>query len=136
LREVKGRDTLATSIVIAKLMGPIILLAAIGMLTDAKDLQRMAGEFLKGRALMYVTGVLALLGGLAIVNNHNIWIAQWPLIITLFGWAMIIGGAARMALPSAVRSIGGAMMEYPIMIRISAGVWLLIGAILTYMGYF
>lgn len=127
---------MATSIPIAKLMGPILLVAAIAMLADAKDLQEMAREFLKDRALIYVTGVLAMLGGLAIVNNHNIWIADWPVIITLFGWAMIIGGAVRMALPSAVRSIGGAMMKIPAMIRISGVVWALIGAFLTYKGYF
>lgn len=49
---------------------------------------------------------------------------------------MIVGGAVRMALPSAVRSIGGAMMEYPALIRISGAVWVLVGAFLTYKGYF
>ncbi len=135
-RHVRRRDTLATSILIAKLIGPVVLVAAIATMADAKDLQEMAREFLKDRALIYVTGVLAMLGGLAIVNNHNIWIADWPVIITLCGWAMIIGGAVRMALPSAVRSIGGAMMENPTMIRVSGAVWVLIGAYLTYKGYF
>ena len=127
---------MATSVLIAKLIGPILLVAAIAMLADAKDLQEMAREFLKDRALIYVTGVLVMLGGLAIVNNHNDWIADWRIIITLFGWAMIVGGAVRMALPSAVRSIGGAMMEHPALIRISGAVWVLVGAFLTYKGYF
>ncbi|VAW11134.1 hypothetical protein MNBD_ALPHA09-895 [hydrothermal vent metagenome] len=127
---------MATSILIAKLIGPILLVAAITMLTNAKDLQEMAREFLRHRALIYVSGVLAMLGGLAIVNNHNSWIMDWPVIITLFGWAMIIGGAARMALPSAVRSIGGAMMENLAMIRVSGAAWALAGAFLTYKGYF
>ncbi len=135
-RDVRRRDTLATSILIAKLIGPVLLVAAITMLADAKDLREMAGEFLRDRALIYVTGVLAMLGGLAIVNNHNIWIADWPVIITLFGWAMIIGGAVRMALPFAVRSIGGAMMGNLTLIRVSGAVWVLIGAYLTYKGYF
>lgn len=123
------------STLIAGLIGPVLLVAAITMLADARDMQEMAREFLKDRALIYVTGVLAMLGGLAIVKSHNIWIADWPVIITLFGWAMILGGAVRMALPSAVRSIGGAMMEYPAMIRVSGALWALIGAFLTYKGY-
>ena len=126
---------MATTILIAKLIGPILLVAAITMLMDAKDLQDMARGFLKDRALIYVSGVLAMLGGLAIVNTHNHWIADWPVIITLFGWVMTVGGAIRMALPSAVRSIGGAMMERPAMIRVSGAVWALIGAFLTYKGY-
>ncbi len=135
-RDVRRRDSLATSILIAKLIGPVLLVAAIAILADVKDLQEMAREFLKDRALIYVTGVLAMLGGLAIVNNHNIWIADWPVIITLFGWAMIIGGAVRMALPSVARSIGGAMMENPTMLRVSGAVWAPIGAFLIYKGYF
>ena len=127
---------MATSLLIAKLIGPVLLVAAVAMLTDAKDLQEMGRQFLKDRALIYVTGVLAMLGGLAIINGHNIWIADWPVIITLFGWAMTIGGAVRMALPSAVRSIGGMMLENPALIRVSGAVWVLIGAFLTYIGYF
>ncbi len=127
---------MATSILIAKLIGPVMLVAAIAALVDAKDLQEMTREFLKDRALIFVTGVLAMLGGLAIVNNHNFWIADWSVMITLFGWAMFIGGAVRIALPSVVRSIGSAMMEKPIMIRVSGAVWALIGAFLTYKGYF
>ena len=125
-----------TSLLIAKLIGPVLLVAAIAMLTDAKDLQEMGRQFLKDRALIYVTGVLAMLGGLAIVNSHNVWIVDWPVIITLFGWAMTIGGAIRMALPSAVRSVGGMMLEHPTLIRVSGAAWVLIGAFLTYIGYF
>ena len=127
---------MATSLLIAKLIGPVLLVAAIAMLTDAKDLQEMGRQFLKDRALIYVTGVLAMFGGLAIVNSHNVWIVDWPVIITLFGWAMTIGGAIRMALPSAVRSIGGMMLEHPTLIRVSGAAWVLIGAFLTYIGYF
>ena len=129
---------MATSILIAKLIGPILLVAAIAMLVNPKDLQEMAREFLKNRGLIYITGVLAMLGGLAIVINHNSWVMDWPVIITLFGWAMIIGGAARMALPIAVESIGGAMMkmESPTIIRIAGTVWMIIGGLLAYKGYF
>lgn len=127
---------MATSIQIAGLMGPILLVAAIAMLMNAQDIQEMARRFLEDRALVYVSGVLAMLGGLAIVNAHNVWVADWPVIITLFGWAMIIGGATRMALPFAVNMIGSAMTQNPTLIRMSGAVWVLVGAFLTYKGYF
>ncbi len=41
-RDVRRRDTLATSILIAKLIGPVVLVAAIAMMADVKDLQEMA----------------------------------------------------------------------------------------------
>ena len=127
---------MATSILIAKLIGPVLLVAAVAMLANPKDIQEIGREFLKNRALIYLAGILAMLGGLAILINHNIWVADWPVLITVFGWASALGGAVRIALPSVVQSIGSAMIEFPGMMRIAGAVWVLIGAFLTYKGYF
>ena len=124
------------SILIAKLMGPVIAVAAIAMLKNPEDLVSMGQEFLKSRALIFVAGVLALLGGLAVVNFHNVWVADWPLLITLFGWAMVVAGVIRMALPDVVQSMGDAMLKRTLFVRLIALVWLVIGAGLTYAGYF
>jgi hypothetical protein len=126
----------ATSILIAKLIGPVVLVAAIAMLANTKDLQEMARGFMEDRPLIYISGILAMLAGLAIVNNHNVWVANWPVIITIFGWASLIGGVIRIALPSVVRSVGGAMLERPAVIRVAGGFWVLIGVWLSYVGYF
>jgi hypothetical protein len=40
----------------------------------------------------YLSGLLSLLAGLAIVNLHNTWRADWRVIITVLGWLMTIGG--------------------------------------------
>ena len=125
-----------TSILIAKLIGPILFVAAFAMLANTKELQEMAHEFLKDRGLIYVTGVMAMLGGLAIINSHNIWTADWRVIITVLGWIMTIGGAIRMALPSVVRTIGNKMLDSPTLIRGSGVLWLLAGTYITYKGYF
>ena len=127
---------MATSFFIARLIGPILLVAAITMVANPKDLMEITWAFLKDRALVFVTGVLAMLGGLAIVNDHNVWVADWPVLVTLFGWTLVLGGAARIALPSAVRSIGDAMMEHAGLVRVGGTIWTLIGAFLTYKGYF
>ena len=127
---------MSASILIARLIGPILLVAAIAMLANVKDMQKMAHEFLENRALIFFSGFLTMLAGLAIANNHNVWIMEWPVIITLFGWAMIIGGTIRIAFPSVVRSIGNAMMENPTLIRVAGTAWAIVGAFLFYKGYF
>ena len=124
-----------SSFYIARLLGPVLLAAALPMVFNPTYIQELADEFLKTHALMYVTGVMVMLGGLGIVNKHNIWVMGWPVMITLFGWAMIIGGAFRVVLPSAVISIGSSMLGKPFMTRISGVVWLVAGAFLSYKGY-
>ena len=48
--------------------------------------------------LIYFSGLLALVSGLAILNVHRSW-TGWPVIVTIIGWLMVIGGAIRLVLP-------------------------------------
>lgn len=126
---------MANTILIARLLGPVVVMASIALLAYPGDIRQMAREFLDSRALIFLTGVLAMAAGLAIVNTHNVWVAGWPVLITLFGWAMVIGGAIRIALPAAVKSIGNAMLDNPVLTRIAGVVWLVVGLYVTYEGY-
>lgn len=124
------------SIWIAKLMGPAMAVLAFSMLVFPRDVQALAADFLEGRALIWFTGVAVMVGGLAIVNTHNLWVADWRVIITLFGWALLISGAGRLAFPSLIVTIGEGMMNRPAMTRMSGAVWLVVAAVLIWQGYF
>ena len=123
-----------TSILMAKLIGPVLLVAGLANIINPKTFREVAGEFLRSRALIFIAGFLALLGGLAIVNTHHVW-TGWPVIITVLGWSAVIAGILRMAFPSLTRSIGEAMLAREEVLRVASGVWLLLGAFLTFMGY-
>ena len=49
--------------------------------------------------LIYIVGLLALTGGLAILNAHRAWTADWRVVVTVLGWLMVIGGVFRIVLP-------------------------------------
>ncbi|WP_069443288.1 hypothetical protein [Methyloceanibacter stevinii] len=125
-----------TSVFLAQLMGPVMLVAAIGLLVNPEAQRDMARQFLDSPPLIYVTGFMVMTAGLAIVLNHNVWAFDWRLIITLFGWMAVIGGAIRMLCFSAVKKIGHAMLDKPRAAIIGGVVWLIIGAVLCYFGYF
>ena len=57
--------------------------------------------------LIYLSGVLSLLAGLAIVIAHNRWSGGWPVIITVLGWLMVIGGVIRIVVPQVVQTVAG-----------------------------
>ena len=46
--------------------------------------------------VVYLSGVLLFVAGLAIVRAHNIWVRNWTVLVTLCGWAMLILGTVRM----------------------------------------
>lgn len=124
-----------TSVFLAQLMGPVMLVAAIGLLVNQEAQRNMARQFLDSPPLIYVTGFMVMTAGLAIVLYHNVWSFDWRLIITLFGWIAVIGGAIRMICFSAVKKIGNAMLDRPRAAIVGGVVWLIIGAVLCFFGY-
>ncbi|WP_331375195.1 hypothetical protein [Sinorhizobium chiapasense] len=56
--------------------------------------------------MFYLSGLLSLLAGLAIVNLHNRWQMDWRVIITVLGWLMTIGGIIRIVLPQVAIAVG------------------------------
>ena len=87
---------MTTSKYIARLMGPVLLIIGIGMvmgmLTEGDGYSSLLKEFISSRALIFITGVLALVAGLAIVNAHNLWVRDWRVVITILGWLFILRG--------------------------------------------
>ncbi len=124
-----------TSIFLARLIGPLLLVIAAGLLLRQTSWRPMASDFLANRALVYLTGFLALLAGLAIVNTHNVWVAHWPVIITILGWMAVIGGIFRMLWPERVIGIGERMLSNTSAITTIGVIEGLIGLWLTYAGY-
>jgi len=120
---------------ISKLIGPVILALSVPMIVTPRRLQETTRRFLADSPLILISGVLAMTAGLSIVNTHNVWVLDWTLIVTLFGWALVLGGASRIVAPRVVDAVGGAMMDRPTMTRIAGAFWALLGGFLTFKAY-
>jgi uncharacterized protein YjeT (DUF2065 family) len=123
------------STVLARLLGPVLLVMGIGMLLDQRAYRAMAEEFLASRALIYISGLIALVTGLVIVNFHNRWAFGWPVIITIFGWLSLIGVVVRILAPDRVKRLGSAFLDNAETMRIAGIVVVALGAILSIAGY-
>jgi hypothetical protein len=120
---------------ISKFLGPIILVPSIPMIVTPTSLQATTRRSLADSPLTLISGILAMTAGLSIVNTHNVWVLNWPVIVTLFGWALILSGASKIIAPRAVIHIGGAMIGHRTMMRIVGAFWALLGVFLTFEGY-
>jgi hypothetical protein len=121
---------------ISKFLGPIILALSVPMVFTPSNLQEITKRFLADSPLILISGVLAMTAGLSIVNTHNVWQFDWTLIVTLLGWALVLGGASRIIAPRAVATVGGVMLDRPTLTRIAGVFWGLMGAVLTFKAYF
>jgi len=120
---------------IAKLIGPVLIAIALGMLFNSATFRGLGEEFLRSHAMIYLSGLLTLVAGLALVNVHNLWNRGWRLIITILGWLMVVGGALRIMLPRQIELIGGTAFAEPATVTICGLIALLLGLILSYYGY-
>jgi hypothetical protein len=127
------------STLIARLVGPVFLIIgiglALGMLMEGDAYSGLMKEFIASRALIYLTGILALAAGLAIVNTHNLWVPDWRVLVTILGWLFIIRGISNLVFPGKVQDLGDRMMASHGGLIAGAVVTLVLGAILTVKGY-
>src|SRR5262249_61163923 len=73
----KGQDmpTVASpriSLFLARLLGPIFVIIAIGVLVNGAVFRAIAEESLHSHALIYLTGLFAITAGVALLLNHKV----------------------------------------------------------------
>ena len=124
-----------TSIFLARLLGPILLVLGLSLAINRKSYTVMSAEFVASRPLVYIAGAGALAIGLSIVLNHNVWAADWRIIITLLGWMATLAGISRLMFPDSVRRMGADMFKSERPITVSSIVAIVLGAILCLAGY-
>ena len=118
---------------LARLIGPVQAVLAIGILANRAIYKDVTAQLLGNPALVSITGILGLTAGLAILNAHARWSADWRSLITLLGWFLSIVGVFRIFAPDLVRYLSVPSNNTAITV---AGVLLLVsGGVLTYQGY-
>jgi hypothetical protein len=83
--------------------------------------------------VVYLSGVLMFVAGLAIIRAHNRWRADWTVLVTLSGWLALTLGAVRMFAASAYQQRAAAIGS-PVFIVVESIV-LVCGLVMTYKAY-
>jgi uncharacterized membrane protein HdeD (DUF308 family) len=53
--------------------------------------------------VIYLSGVLLFVAGLAVIRSHNVWARNWTVLVTLSGWCFLVFGLVRMFAASQYR---------------------------------
>ncbi len=124
-----------TSMLIARFIGPVSLVAGFAMLVNRAYYNELMATISDNKAMLFIAGVIALVVGIAITTFHNIWAADWRVVITLFGWLSIVGGVIRLVFPGAAIAMADRVAKSGSLLMVAAVFWGLVGAWLTYMGF-
>jgi hypothetical protein len=126
---------MTASTFIARILGPVLVIIGISLLVERGTFSVIAGDFARNGALIYLSGLIALAVGLAILNVHHIWVRGWPVVITIFGWLALIGGIFRILATSLVQRMADAVIANPRWLIVGGVGTLVLGGFLTVMGY-
>lgn len=131
----EGWDTVLTSIYLARLIGPVMLAVGLGLFVRPAVFHALASEFARSSALIFLSGLLMMPAGLAILLSHRVIGADWRMIITLIGLALFALGAWRIIAPDWAAGVARHLLPREGTMKVAAAAWLVIGAILTIAGY-
>ena len=120
---------MANSKRIAALLGPIIVM----MVASEFPLVQPHLYDAQIPPVVYLSGVLMFVAGLAIVQAHNVWQRDWTVLVTLSGWFFLLLGLFRMfAAGLYQRSSARASSTFFIILE---GILFVVGLILTLRAY-
>jgi len=120
---------------IARLIGPALIVIGVGVLLNEPNYAAMITEATHSPTLIYLSGLLSLLPGVAILNVYRMWAAGWRVIITILGWLLAIGGVIRILLPQFTATLAATLYSTSIGLTVFAVVVLVLGGYLSFEGY-
>jgi len=123
------------AILIARLVGPLFAALGLGLLLNSTFYAVAVGEGAHSPVLIAIAGMATLVAGIAILNGHRAWTADWRVLVTLVGWVFIIAGLIRLILPTLAETLAPAVYSGPAALMVAGVVVLLVGGILSFEGY-
>jgi hypothetical protein len=126
---------MATSIFLAKLIGPFALVLGLALLLNAEVMGGIVDQFVSNPALIFLSGAITLPAGIAILLVHRGWTADWRVLITILGYLTTLAGLIRMLAPHRAAGLKRRFAIGPAALRAIGAGYVLVGAVLCYFGY-
>jgi hypothetical protein len=116
----------------------LLLILGLSYLFQATIWIRLSRDALANDYKYYTLYLLLLIFGLVVITEHNKWIMDWNVVITVFGWSMVIKSAIFLIAPQLMEPFAK-LLEMGFVknwIRIAGVVLTIVGAILVYNNVF
>lgn len=120
---------MANSKQIAALLGPTM----VAMLVAEFPLVQPHLYDAQTPPVVYLSGVLMFVAGLAIVRAHNIWVRNWTVLVTLSGWFCLLLGLVRMFVAGQYRQATASTSSWVFVLL--EGCLLLVALFITFKAY-
>ena len=120
------------SILVAKIIALIYIPLGIAMIAGQLKGKELVTSFEKSPAISLTMGYLGVIMGIFLITYHNVWVMDWPVLITVIGWIAVIESVAFLALPKMMFSKTKGMSTNE---KLWGSIALILGLIFGYFGF-
>lgn len=93
---------MSLSILVARILALAYLSVGIGILSCNIKLTDLISDFQSSPALTYLSGLFATIIGMLLIHQHNIWVKDWRVLITIIGWIALAKGIMLITIPQSI----------------------------------
>ena len=124
------------SIFIAKIIGPCCIIMGIGLFLNRDIYVKFMEDFAKNNAMVLISGIISLIIGLLVIACHNLWVSNWRVIITLFGWAGLMKGIWLCVFPKSISQFMNVYKNNSWLLIVHSVIAILLGIFICYAAFF
>lgn len=99
------------SLFLGRLIGLMLIIMYAGVLKNFHLYRGYIRSITEHPILLYLSGFLNLLLGLILIFVHNLWVPDWRVLITIFGWLLALSGTFRILFPDEAIKMSNKMLD-------------------------
>lgn len=130
-------ESVARTRAFARVIGPFITLVVGALKVRAGEIARFVPVFFENAVIVWIMAAFLVFGGVLIIAFHQYWRSPAAILISAFGWFLLIRGLVLLYAPQLMaRAASGAVSGDTVLyIRLGFSVMLLVGLWLIYVGW-
>ena len=123
-----------TTLFLAKGMSIFLVLFSLGYFLNPKHYGKVMKDYSKSRSIVFLHGYLEVVLGFLLVMNHNIWVSNWTVMVTIVSWGVFLEGMLLLLFPEGMMGYTKSFMKNDNM-TFWMLLTLILGAVLGYYGF-
>lgn len=123
------------TVILAKIFGLYFLVLSFAFLFNPDRFRRLYQQIEKDENFLFIGGILALLIGAFVISVHNVWVLDWPVIITVLGWWSLIKGSILLISPRSIILFSFIQNRSDMFYRLISVFWMALGIFFIYKGW-
>lgn len=126
-----------TSIFIAKILGLYLVITCLFSIVRYQYVEDLLTSLKNEnqRGIVFLFALMPIIFGLLLVASHNIWVADWRVLITILAWIMLLSGIYRLFFQDTWVKKTQWWLDYKGFSLTLTVIFFLVGCYLTYKGF-